>query len=83
MDKFCISTTKNKMKNNSDRSTDSTDSTDRSVNPISSTKFDETILSPNIFGVYTNLPSIQKHAFRIAFEQLGSSFDPEQLSGFT
>ena len=47
-------------------------------NPYSAPKFNRADLPADVAAAYDALPETNQHAFRIAYEQLGSSFDYRQ-----
>ena len=47
-------------------------------NPYSAPKFARADLPADVAAAYDALPETNQHAFRIAYEQLGSSFDYRQ-----
>ena len=48
------------------------------TNPYPTVKFVRESLADDVGAAYDALPVVNQHAFRIAYEQLGSSFDFRQ-----
>jgi len=61
-------------------STNSTTSTDQSAEKFGfdALVFSRTNIAPDILVLYDELTALEQHAFRIAYEHLGSSFDYKQ-----
>jgi hypothetical protein len=73
MDTFLINRT-NPSKGQSDPSTIQP----KPSNPYPAPKFVRADLPADVGAAYDALPDVNQHAFRIAYEQLGSSFDFRQ-----
>ncbi len=58
--------------------TSTTTNTKQGNNPYPAPKFIRTNLPIDVGTAYDALPEVNQHAFRIAYEQLGSSFDYRQ-----
>jgi len=62
----------------STHATTSATTTTKPSNPYPAPKFVRPNLPSDVGAAYDALPEVNRHAFRIAYEQLGSSFDYRQ-----